>query len=344
MKSPWLIFGVAGGLVCASCTPDAHQGEQETKEGGDTTSAVNGSSASGTTSMAPDVLSVADATSKPEATTSSGSGVSPGMEVEDAGALSEVQVGSVTVARRFNSEGTATVAATFVYRDPAWLSFREDNNLACTETTYGDCTLRTCPALPATLATPSAAREDAGTIAVTTTDGFLASGVPDDSGGIDGLGYAFSSSGELGGGELLTFVASGGSVEEFSGSVELPLAGYLTSHLVGSGTTGIVDIEVPRTQDLVLAWDTRDSAERVQAIASSEAGSETRRLTCAVNAATGGLTIDHALLLQLEPGTTFVLLSTNWADVATSRGTVRLGAAFEMWGPERAGLPRLMLQ
>lgn len=226
------------------------------------------------------------------------------------------------------------MGAFFDAREPA------SGAVDCTRTTYGECRLSLCPPTEE----PPGLLWDAGVITIhdndSGADAFTATLIPSGETG----SYAREMSGTLTGGELLAISAQGGSVSGFERTVQLPLAPLLLSHPVSEDGGGReVEIPVPRTVDLEISLDMRDTGATVHVLY-GRPSSEAHNFSCAFEQTPGQGVIPAEALLELPAGSRLYVLSGQNEMVETPEGRIRISTAFEMTNPERTAYPVFVLE
>lgn len=321
-------------LACSSPTPVPDgSGGAETGSGGSGGVASGGSSAQSGGSASG---------GGGNATGGTASGGAGGSDPEE-----NASVGRIQVYRGLALDDTSPgrVTATFDYvEQAAWTAF-EAVGEACSREQFGDCWIRTCTptgAQPDQSEQPSSLRLEAGTIMlVPDRDDFTASGMPV---GEDN-DYTFTTSGTLLGEEIMTVTASGGAIGPFQGMVQVPLAPFLLSHEASSPEAGtVVSIPAPRTADLLISWDARDTAQKMQTVVINPSDASQVTLACTFDATLGSGTILATALSQLPAGTEIHLFAVNSQVVTTPQGDVELLGVMEMNSPDRTGYPMFVLE
>jgi hypothetical protein len=175
----------------------------------------------------------------------------------------------------------------------------KDTVPSCTVSRVGACDLTACPAISAASAAarsaPSAKLPSAGLITITSEKQKLllgpgASGVYTPS---TGVADAFTT------GNKLTIRAAGADVAPFTKTLPVPPRVVLTAPAwPATGST----VSVPRTEDLVLAWN-GSSEGSVVATLSTASSFQSVDLVCRFDASLEGASIPAAALAKLEPTT-----------------------------------------
>lgn len=179
----------------------------------------------------------------------------------------------------------------------------------CDVSTFGACTVSTCPADYVAPDNSTVASPSAGKIAWSDGKTFMGELTP------DALGrYAPYASATLGfsGGESLTVSGSGGDVPAFSTTVAVPLSLLLASP--AADATG--HLVSPKTQDLVLTFDRGMPGLDLYAQSMSNDPTTHSFLQCTFPSATGTATIPAAALAKLSTAHKILLTTAQKQTVA----------------------------
>jgi hypothetical protein len=187
----------------------------------------------------------------------------------------------------------------------------------CDASTFGACTVSTCPADYVAPDNSAVASPSAGKIAWSDGKTFMGELTP------DALGrYAPFASATLGfsGGESLTVSGSGGDVPTFSTTVAVPLSLLLASP--AADATG--HLVSPKTQDLVLTFDRGMPGLDLYVQSMSSDPTTHSFLQCTFPSATGTATIPAAALAKLSTGHKILLTTAQKQTVAAGDYSVEV--------------------
>jgi len=255
-------------------------------------------------------------------------------------------IGTLQIVRTLASSASSAASARFdfvehVASDPPMPGDDEP----CTTETYGACEVTKCTVAVETEPLPpsgaSSNHLDAGTITMTADKGtFAATGMPTNA----DHAYAFDSTGSLSGAELITIMATGGTVSPFTSKISVPLTPLLLTPSL-TGSKGAIDVPVPRNADFTFTWDARGASQKLQlSVSYPSVGNGSQWLSCTFDPAAGAGTFQAAALNQFAVGTRIRLFGINTAAVELPEGPVKIIAGFEMISADKMSFPSFVLQ
>lgn len=206
------------------------------------------------------------------------------------------------------------------------------------ETPVGGCFIADCWTQQSSDDTGMDARLEAGKIEFSVDNGMTFETAPQ---GDDNAYPAITNAG-LAGGEQVSFTAEGGTVEAFSGSIQLPLAPMLLEPDVSGGGSQVVEVGVPSTQDLSLTWDVRGSSEWI--VFQARGATDAPNFSCTFDAAPGGAIIPAEVLQHVGAGMEFSGVGAKRDRIVLADGYVEVVAHFDMVNETRTATPLFIVQ
>lgn len=208
----------------------------------------------------------------------------------------------------------------------------------CPGTQVGDCVIADCWTPSRTPAEGTDVRLHAGKIEFSIDNGMSFEVSPE---GADNS-YMVITGEEFGGGEEISFSAEGGTVEAFSGQIDLPLAPMLLQPHVSGGGSSVVTVGVAAAQDLDLVWDVRNASEWV--VFQARGDSSEPYFNCTFDASSGGGTIPSEVLQHVGAGTEFSGVGLNLLQIPVEDGRVDVYAQFDLVNESRTATPHFVIQ
>lgn len=212
----------------------------------------------------------------------------------------------------------------------------------CTRVTDGPCTASTCDEAPAGGSKTILA--SAGTVTITSTEiAGTATLEPDATNEYSGPTSAPFAMDFLGG-EHVQFKATGATVPAFSGELGVPLVLLLSQPLF---VKGAASLDVPRSQDLSLAWTrgVKDVYLYLTASSLRTDGLPGRSwVTCQIPSETGSAVIKSSMLQLLAAETQVTALSIGAKVITAGEYSITLATAMPAANPDKDLIARITLK
>lgn len=223
--------------------------------------------------------------------------------------------------------------------DVRFASVTPDPSLNCDYDTSGDCTLAVCTGESS--AGSTAPRLTAGTITFTGEGSFLlvVETLPEEP------FFTRSRDRDVFGEEILTFSSSGGTVEAFSGTAQIPLAPLLLTPVASSPEPlTLVPVPVSSVADFTMTWDARASSQFLVITDEQGTGVEGQSVRCQFDASLGEGTIPAEIIQALAPGTVLLARGVNQEEVPLEQGKVVIRTTFGMVGEDRYSFVQFVVE
>ena len=246
------------------------------------------------------------------------------------------RLGQISAAVRLSDSLSSNLLVSFTWE--SYLNGSRPTSGECPRTPVGGCFIADCWTQQSSDDTGMDVRLEAGKIEFSVDNGMTFETAPQ---GDDNAYPAITNAG-LAGGEHVSFTAEGGTVEAFSGSIQLPLAPMLLEPDVSGGGSQVVEVGVPSTQDLSLTWDVRGTSEWVvfQALGATDAPN----FSCTFEAEPGGAIIPAEVLQHVGAGMEFSGVGANRDRIVLADGYVEVVAHFDMVNETRTVTPLFVVQ
>ena len=212
----------------------------------------------------------------------------------------------------------------------------------CTRVNDGPCTASTCDEAPA--GGTKTIFASAGTVTITSTEvtgtATLEPDAANEYPGPSSPPFAM----DFLGGEHVQFKATGATVPAFSGELSVPLVLLLSQPLF---VKGAASLDVPRSQDLSLAWTRGVDGVFLYLTAASQRADGmpgNAYLTCQIPSETGSATIKSSMLQLLAAETQLTAFSISAKVIAAGEYSITLATTMPTANPDKDLIPRITLK